>query len=281
MPGGLRERSADLSQVIADFGLDVWCLAHADPTALDAICERLWAAHGLSYQPIPIGGSCGVLFRPSKTLTAEPVVNLDSSLPPRVRIRAQMRCGSDGEFQIIPVASVSPPSVSLTKLVHSLRRDASASGPDCIFLADAELAFAPGGLASLVEAGGQILVAADQHDGALVLLPGGASPIEQIFISPNLKPVVDLSYRLIAAHDRSLPASLHALNGPRPIALRVTLDRPGTATSRVSNRPALLEPPTLPRVAEGLDDLIERKLRDLLGPVVSKLLASMGNSGKS
>jgi hypothetical protein len=85
----------------------------------------------------------------------------------------------------------------------------------------------------------------------------------------------------VVAHDCSLPASLHTLGGPQPIALRVTLDRPDPAPTRTSIPPSLLEIPMLPRVTEGLNDLIERKLRNLLGPVVSRLLASSGNSGES
>jgi Trypsin-like peptidase domain len=281
VPGGLRDRTADLSQVIAEFGLDVWCLSQADPAALDALCERLWTAHGLSYQPIPIGGPCGVLFRPSKTLNAEPVADFDSGAPARVRIRARTRYGGEAEFQILPLASGSPSTTGLAELVHSIRRDAPVAGPDWILLADAGSACAPDGLAPIAASGGQLLVASDTNDGALVLVPGAASPIDQLFVSPNLKPALDPGSRLVVAHDRSLPASLHALKGPQPIALRVTLDRPEHAPRRTPSPPSLLELPSLPRLTGSLDDLIEGKLRDLIEPVISRLLASAGNSGGS
>jgi hypothetical protein len=96
-----------------------------------------------------------------------------------------------------------------------------------------------------------------------------------------LKTALNPGSRLVVAHDRSLPASLHALKGPQPIALRVTLDRPDLAPSRTPSPPSLLELPALPRLTEDRDDLIERKLRDLIEPVVSRLLASAGNSGGS
>jgi hypothetical protein len=281
MPGGLREHTADLSRVIAEFGLDLWCLSDADPAALDAICERLWTAHGLSYQSITIGGPSGVLFRPSKTLTAESVADFDSGSPPRVRIHARTRYGSEAEFQIIPVVSGSPSSAGLNDLVRSIQRDAPAVGPDWILLADAESAFGPAGLTSITESGGQVLAATNRRHGAVVLVPGGASPIDQLFISPNLKAAVDPGSRLVEVLDRSLPTSLQTLGGPQPIALRITIDRPHAESDHTSSSPSLPEPLSFPHVAESLDDLIERKLRELIGPVVSKLLVSAGDSEES
>ena len=84
-----------MARVVADMGLDLWCLARADPSALDAVCERLWAAHGLSYQPVPIGpaSSGAVLVRPSRALAVEPVADVTGRPLARTRIRAAVPAG--------------------------------------------------------------------------------------------------------------------------------------------------------------------------------------------
>ncbi len=267
-PGGLRGRAAEIGRVVADMGLDVWCFSEADPAALDAICERLWAAHGLSYQPIPLGlpspdgGAPGVLIRPSKTLAAEPVADAP---PHRVRIRAATRLGGEAEFRLVP-ATRGPWHIDLARAV---RREAAHGGPDWLVLAVADLAPEPAGLDALA-AVGPVLAASAPIDGAAVLIPGGSLPA-RVFLSPNLRPVLDPTARLAPAQDRALPASLAALPGPRPIALRIALDR-AEPIPIPPPPPPLLTPQPLPRSGDGLDLLIERKLRDLLGPVVSKLL---------
>ena len=109
-PGGLLARAAEIGRVIADMGLDVWCLARGDAAALDAICERLWAVHGLSYQPVPLapaspgGGAPGVLARPSKAIAAEPLEG-GGPLPPRARVRVGTGVGSEVEILLVPAAS--------------------------------------------------------------------------------------------------------------------------------------------------------------------------------
>ncbi len=138
-PGGLRGRAADVGRVLADMGLDVWCFSEADPPAIDAICERLWAAHGLSYQPIPFdspspdGDAPGVLIRPSKTLAAEPVAD---GLPHRVRIRAATRLGGEVEFCLVPATR----DAWHVDLACAVRREASRGGPNWLVLTVADLA---------------------------------------------------------------------------------------------------------------------------------------------
>ncbi len=271
-PGGLRGRAAEIGRVVADMGLDLWCLSEADPAALDAVCERLWAAHGLTYQAVPIGPASpegdapGVLVRPSKSLAAEPLAG-SGPLPPRVRVRAGTGAGSEAEFLLVPA----PSGPRLLDLLRAILRGPAAGGPGWLVMATVDAPVSDG-LAALADAAGPLLAAVGGVDGAFVLVPGATAPA-QIFVSPNLRPVVDPRSRLTPAHDRGFPPSLDLLPGPRPIAVRISLDRADPAPPPEAAPPALLGPPALARSIDGLDLLIERKLRDLLGPVVSKLLA--------
>ncbi|HEY2155462.1 MAG TPA: hypothetical protein VGH33_07525, partial [Isosphaeraceae bacterium] len=66
----------------------------------------------------------------------------------------------------------------------------------------------------------------------------------------------------------------------RPIALRIALDR-AEPVHIPPPPPPLLIPPPLSRAGDGLDLLIERKLRDLLGPVVCKLLSEARSADRA
>ena len=173
---------------------------------------------------------------------------------------------------LIPTARTTARGPGLADFVRAIRRESPPDGPAWLLLADADLAFATDGLAALDESDAPLLAAADPSDGAVVLLPGECA-LSGVFVSPNLRPVVDPSASLTPARDRALPASLESLPGPRPIALRISLDRPAVTPLPSAVDLPLLATPAVPRAGEGLDLLIERKLRDLLGPVVSRLLA--------
>jgi hypothetical protein len=273
-PGGLRSLAADVGRVIADMGLDVWCLTQAEAVDLDAICEHLWAAYRLSYQAISIGPllpsglASGVLVRSSKTLVAEPLAAEPGRFPARVRLRTRLRRGSAAELVLVPLIGSPSHETGLFDLAQSVCRHEAAQGPDWIFVGDHDLV-----LALLADSGDILVAAANPRDGAVVFVSGRSSTVSQVFVSQNLHPTLDLTGRLTIAHNRTLPASARSFTGPLPFALRVSLDAAETAPlPEPPPRPPLV-PTALSPAHSGLDALIEQKIRDILTPVVAKIVA--------
>ena len=295
--GGLREIVADLGRVIADMGLDLWCLSHADPAGLDALCEHLWAAYGLSYEPMMTVGTSATKFasatllRPSRSISIDRLDDGSEHLPPGVRIKVCTPHGTHAEFQFVPL--VHPigerpgrlgerPHHSLAMLAKSVATGVLQTGASWIFVGESDLLAALEALGhGLLDDFSTTLAASHPHDGAVVLLETGASVVTGVFVSANLKPVLDPSDRLAVAHDRALPTGSNTFAGSMPFALRIALDP--ADPSPPERKPLVhITPPSsdVPRSSMNLDALIEQKIRDLLSPVVAKILADARDAGK-
>ncbi len=286
-PGGLRDGAADLARVVADMGLDAWCFSHADPAGLDAICERLWAAHTLDYRAFAVGPPCAsglrtaLLVRKSEALAAEPL----AGAPPRVLFRVRTRRGEEARVVVVPLVDRRPDGPGPAALARPY--GATGPGPDWIFVGDPDLVLVPEEVRRIAAAGGLILAAGDPRDGAFALIADDASPVNRAFVTPNLKPAFDPTGRLSVIRDRAMPASLAARPGPAPIALRLGLDPadpPRAHRPEPDPLPLLEAPPAAPHPppaapAVDLDALIEKRLRELLAPALAKILADARGEG--
>jgi len=245
-PGGLRSLAADVGRVVAEMGLDVWCLTHADAVDLDAICEQLWASYELRYQAIPIGPlppagpASGFLIRPSKTLLAVPLAAEPGQLPARLKLRARSRKGDAAEFVLVPLIRGPSQGPGLSALEQSVRRHDAVQGPDWIFVGDDDLVLVPEELSLLAESGDIVMAAANPRDGAVVLISGPASMISQVFVSENLQPTLDLT----GAMTRSTTSPEQSVDTVNEVA-RTGYDRVITYSVRA---PILVEAPVAPRL---------------------------------
>jgi len=290
MTGGLREMMADVGRVIAELGLDLWCLSHADPAGLDVLCEHLWAVYGLSYEPMMTAGPSATKFapamlvRPSKTLSIDPLDDGSGNLPPGARLRVRTYRGIEAEFRLVPL--VLPigerpgrlgerPHPALAALSKSIGGGPSRPGAGWIFLGEPDLLPALEGLGILDDLSTS-LAASDQRDGGMVLWETGASAVTGVFVSANLKPAFDPSGRLAVVHDRALPTGMTTFAGPMPFAFRIALDPSDTPPPPPLPTPEpmpYIPPPNIPRSSTDLDALIEQKIRDMLAEAVVKILA--------
>jgi hypothetical protein len=92
-----------------------------------------------------------------------------------------------------------------------------------------------------------------------------------VFVSPNLRPAFGVPETLSVTLDRELPPLLRSIGGHQPIALRLTLDgEPRAAQAPAVGLAALTAPPAPPT-----DDDLERRIRDMLTPILAKLLADV------
>ena len=279
MEWGSRELVVDIARVVADMGIDLWCLTHADHDYVASLREHLENQFGLDYsffhEPAGAHPALALLFRRSKALAVERRpwgVDLPDgvALPPLITVRASTRRTGTVSFQLVPVgrpisleAAASPYAEAVR---HAIRRGHGEF--DWVVVGEASGLFAPEKLQVLADCDRELLAAAAERDGAVALLTGPRSKVSRVFVSSNLLPAFGMPEALTVARDRDLPALLRTLGGNRPIALRLSLDgepRPIPASIQVS--------PKLDRRVASNDDDLERRLRDLIGPVLAKLLA--------
>ena len=301
-----RTAIADIGQVIAAMGMDLWCLSHVDDICLTALREHLDTHFHLDYEffhePAGVHPAIALLYRRSKALAVERHpwgVDLPdgTELPPLITVRAATRRCGTVSFQLVPV--VRPISATGTAAPYAeavrlaIRRGYGEL--DWIIVGETAVVLAPERLHVLADSDRDLLAAASERDGALALLTTPRSKVSQVFVSPNLRPAFGVPETLTVTHDRDLPALLTELGGHRPVALRLALDhepRPLSAPSsdlagRTPQSPSFADgtftsPPTPP--PPPTDDDLETRIRALLVPILSQFLAdarapSSGGSG--
>ena len=274
-----REALANVAQVVADMGMDLWWLEHADGLAVaslrDELESRFNLAYEVLYEPAGLHPALALLYRKDKALAIERrnwagEAPGRSDLPPSFTVRASTRRSGAVALQFVAVSrpinadgsntGSSLPGVEAVR--QAIRRGPSES--DWIAFGEAPVLFSPETLQVLADSDREILAAADR-DHALALLTSPNSKVARVYVSPNLRPAFGVHETLSVARDRELPALLRAIGGPPPIALRLTLDgdpRPSSPITSTTPRP--ISPLTV-------DDL-ESRLRDMLAPIVARLL---------
>ena len=207
----------------------------------------------------------GVIVRQCGTFDADALPVGPGRTPYRLRVRARLKCEGDAEFLIVPF----PPDPA--EAARAAFDGWVAGGPDWVFVGDAGLLDAVKSLGFAEGTSASVLAATAPQDGAVAIVHSDVSPVVQFILSPNLRPYLDLRGQLTIAVDRDLPASLKPLRGPSPIALRLSFDPADASPVPVATPPPI--PIELPPDSASLDAIIERKLRDLIGPLVAKLVA--------
>ncbi|WP_435018129.1 trypsin-like serine peptidase [Tundrisphaera sp. TA3] len=277
-----RERISDIGRVVADMGLDVWCLAHADVVSVAALREHLDSHYQLDYEFLhePAGPhpSLILLYRRSKALVVErkpwDLEGLATEgLPPLISLRViTPRLGAVA-FHLVPVVRVVGDQ-SVDAYAEAIRRSTRHAPieADWIVVGETGVLFEPGRLQVLADCGGDLLAAASDRDGSLALLAGPRSQVRRVFASANLRPAFGNSDALAFPGDREMPARLRTLGGHLPIAFRLSLDEDPRPKPPADPGPALVEPPP-PQRPE--DDELERRIRDILSPLLARLMSEM------
>ena len=274
-----RDQVAEVARVVADMGIDLWCLAHAELDLVADLREQLASDFGLEYgsflEPAGAHPAMGFLYRQGKAISLERSpwgADLPEgvSLPPLITVRASTRRAGTIAFQLVPVGRPTspdaPPAPYAEAVRHAIRRGQGEF--DWIVVGEASALLAPEKLHVLADCDRELLAAADR-DGAVALLTGPRSKVSRVFVSPNLLPAFGVPETLTVARDREFPPMLRALGGQQPIALRLSLD--------ADPRPPSATPPTIPlerpHVIPPADDDLERRVRDLIAPILAKLLS--------
>jgi V8-like Glu-specific endopeptidase len=279
------DQAPEIAGAIAEMGMDLWCLAHAAPDLVEQLRRQLETGFGLAYEVfhVPaVPSSLAVLYRRGKGLVIEPrswSVDMPEGveLPPLVTVRASTKRSGPVAFQLVPVGPLHPVGVPAPPYAEAIRQ-AIRQGLtefDWIITGDAAPLLSPERLHVLADCDRDLLAAAADRDGAVALLIGPRSKVVQVFTSPNLRPAFGVPEILSVAFDRALPPLLRSFGGHQPIALRLVLDpapkpRPAPPTSR----PLVpLNPPDQQPALRLNDQELETRIRDILTPILAKLLA--------
>jgi V8-like Glu-specific endopeptidase len=276
-----REPLANVAQVVADMGMDLWWLEHANASAVASLRDFLESHHNISYEvlhehagPHP---ALALLYRKDKALAIERRTWAGEAaggieFPPSFTVKVSTRRSGTVAFQFVKVsrptrdgAFSANPNASLPGIEAIRQAIRRGTGEyDWIAFGEVSILFEPQALQILADSDREILAAADREN-ALALLTGPRSKVAKVFLSPNLRPAFGVHEILSVARDRQLPPRLRTIGGPQPIALRLTLDgdpRPESPITTTKPRPI---PPLT------VDDL-EHRLKDMLAPIVARLL---------
>lgn len=277
-----RERIADIGRVVAEMGVDLWCLAHADVVSVAALREHLDSHYQLDYEfshePIGTHPSLVLLYRRGKSLSVErrawDDAETDSAgLPPLISIRVTSPRIGSVPFHLVPVVRGGPDKTFDT-YAEAVRRAARRDPTEAawIMVGETSVLLEPGRQQVLADCGGDLLAAVSDHDGAFAVVAGRGSKVGRVFGSPNLRPAFGPSEALSILRDRALPGRFRHLGGLQPIAVRLSLDlegRPAASTPFVEPEPDP-GPPTIPTIRPN-DDL-ERRIRDIITPLLARFL---------
>jgi Trypsin-like peptidase domain len=277
-----RAQVIDVARVVAEMGIDLWCLAHADHDYVASLRQHLESHFGLDYdfhhEPAGSHPALAFLHLRSKAMTLERSPwGIDQpegvALPPLITVRVSTKRTGTVAFQLVAVGRPTLPEASPAPYAEAVRH-AIRQGHgefDWLIVGEAPVLFSPENLHVLSDCDRDLLAAAAERDGALALLTGPHSKVSQVFVSPNLLPAFGMPETLWVARDRELPPILRTLAGSQPIALRLALDgdpRP----------PSTANPTTVPLgsiPANTSDDDLERRVRDMIAPILAKLLAEV------
>jgi len=289
----------DIGKVIADMGMDLWCLSHVDAICISALREHLDANFHLDYEffhePAGVHPALALLYRRSKALVVERRswgVELPEGveLPPLVTVRAATRRCGTVSFQLVPVVRALNPNGSAVPYAEAVRLAIRRGHGelDWIIVGETPVLLAPERLHVLADSDRNLLVAASERDGAVALMTTPRSRVGQVFVSPNLRPAFGVPETLTVTRDRDLPPLLTDLGGYRPIALRLALEdeprplpdtaspaEPGRANASKQGGNALspFDPPPPNTPSAPSDEDLERRIRGMLVPLLAQFLA--------
>lgn len=285
MDWGSREQVAEVAQVIVDMGMDLWCLAHADREQVARLREHLASEFdldfGLHHEPAGAHPSLSFLYRRGKAMAVERSpwggeLPEGVALPPLITVRASTPRTGTVAFQLVavgrPTSPEAPASPYAEAVRHAIRRGHGEF--DWLIVGESPVLLEPEKLQILADSDRELLAAAAERDGALALLTGPRSKVARVFVSPNLLPTFGVPENLTIAADREFPPIFRTLAGNEPIALRLALDAEPRHPSAATPAPVPTDRPANTNTTPTDDDL-ERRVRDMIAPILAKLLAEV------
>jgi hypothetical protein len=279
------ERLDGFGRVVADMNMDLWCLTHATVENLRALCHHLETNFQLEYdfllEPASAHPPVAVVYRRTAGLAVERLERGADDLyraawPIVVQVRATMRDGGIVVLTLAPFPhadshglrwSGSPAARSLLELVGG-RVEGAGPRADWVLIGDVASLLSRESVRTMMGLGFEIWAAAGPRDGAVVLLAGPESRVEQIFVSPNLELAVGLPESLVVTRDRKLPAHVEELAEHHPIALRLVLNDQKPSRPLADPVPVALVTPE-----PSLDSHLEQRIKDLLAPIIVQIIA--------
>jgi hypothetical protein len=278
-----------LAWVVADLGVDLWCLAGLEARAGRALVEHLERHLGLEYQAHVLPGGSTLLTRRARRLDVEPFAAVapdQAGEPSRVLVRAADRLDRVVRLVLAPPGAAAaravaaraeePPAASrgprawrwLGGLVEAAR---GPGGFDAVLMGPG-VPSSPEDLAIIERAALVPRAAAVGPDGGCALVAAGAARIERAIVSGNLVPVLGGPPEIVAAVDRELPSGVRRVATREPIAVRLVFGPPRPLGSEpATSDPSPAEVAAAPAPAAPL----ERALADLLAPLLARCLADL------
>jgi hypothetical protein len=211
-----------LGCVVAEMGLDVWCLRHPDPDTPRRLSEHLDAHYRLDYrpslprEPAEAGHGLALLHRhrPSRAVAW---LDAGPGRSPRLLIDGPGGSSRGLKLVVVPVLrELRDPSPARL----GLGRSSGQPDADLVLIGDGLRTRAMRALARI----GPDLRAAIGREGGLAIVPAPHSRLGPVFVSPNLDRTLGPPDTLHVADDRRWPAALETLANP-PIAARLNLRR--------------------------------------------------------
>lgn len=215
----------ELGWTIAGMGIDVWCLTHLDRDVLNALADHLDTHFRLDYRVLPgpdtVGAPLAALVRRGAARHVSWCE--DGGHPPRLVLQTADRSRTPRRFALVPTSP-------------GARADTTFDGDS------ADLWLLGGALNArdLHHLAGTSphLQAAIGPDGGLAIIPGSATMLDSLFVSPNLDQTLGGPGPLVVVHDRRWPPAAETLDGPKPIAARLVLGAVEPSRSTASREAA-------------------------------------------
>ncbi len=252
-----------VARVIVDLNLDVWGLSEVSPTAVTKLVEYIHRAFGQNYlagfsEPDASQGkqSTAMIWKETTVEGSREewpedlhrlfVADSHDSLgleavhgrifnryPGLFRFKSK---SGDVDVYVVPLHLKAKSEGSLRRrlasriLVHAVDKMITEHGRhrDWILAGDLNATLASGDLDHLSRDGFVPLGAKDEASGAFTYLRSPHSMIDRIFVSQNMRKVLDDDDILIVAHDNVLDKFVPDVSDHRPIAMRLSL----TGTNR-------------------------------------------------
>jgi V8-like Glu-specific endopeptidase len=290
--GRIREQVSWFGRQMSDLGLDLWCLAGILPADLRALCDELseLTHRPHDYSAVQAAGQIpfGLISRRVGNVMMKRACQVLDRVPACFRLEFQRASAEPVVLHLVPVCwtsgeagMVDPICEQMSHaLLESVIRRLAPSEPatDWILMGGHSASVMSGPERQLSSLGFEAMVATTGRE-TLTWLAGPGTGLSRVFVSSNLSPVRGSPERMVVTRDRGLPPELVSGAGARPIAARLSLT---PVSEPAGGAECVAKPPEVAAVsgaAEPLrpqdEDDLERRLTDLLRPVVSRLVADL------